>query len=357
MTAVHQFVPTLTPHDAVSMHYLAVQGALRDAGYRSDIYAYEAKDRYARLASPFAAFAGAASGETTWLMYHSSVGSPVADFVANRHEPLIVDYHNITPAEFFARWEPALVGSLMKGRRQLAALEIRASLGLADSAFNAQELATLGYEPTAVVPILLDIDALERTPPNPRIVRDDRTTWLFVGRLAPNKAQHDIVKAFAAYRRLYEPHARLRLVGGSSSHSYETALRAYIDALGLASAVEVAGAVDDATLMAYYDTSDVFVVCSEHEGFGVPLLEAMYHRLPIVAYAAAAVPETVGDAGLVLRVKDACTVAEAVHRVVTDRTLRDQLVDAGTQRLGEFGIERSRQKLLEALVPVVGAPQ
>jgi len=356
MTAIHQFVPTLAPRDAVGTHYLAVQAALKDAGYRSEIYAYEAKDAYSKLARPFASFDGGARGEPTWLMYHSSVGSPVAEFVAARTEPLIVDYHNITPASFFARWEPAVAGALMKGRRQLADLESRASLGLADSAFNAAELATLGYTPTSVVPIMLDIAALERTPPDPRVRRDDRTTWLFVGRLAPNKAQHDLVKAFAAYRRLYDPDARLRLVGGSSSHSYETSLKAFIEALGLADSVELTGPVDHASLMAHYRAADVFVVCSEHEGFLVPLLEAMYHDLPIVAYAAAAVPETLGDAGLVLRVKDPCTVAEAVHRVVDDNALRAQLVDAGTRRLRDFDVARSRQKLLDAIRPVVGGP-
>jgi glycosyltransferase involved in cell wall biosynthesis len=354
MTALHQFVPTLAPRDAVGSHYLAVQETLRGAGYRSEIYAFEAKDEFSGRARPFQSFDGGAPGEKTWLCYHSSIGSVVADFVMARDEPLIVDYHNITPASFFARWEPAVSATLMKGRRQLADLEARASLGLADSAFNAGELASLGYAPTAVVPILLDIDALERTPPDRSVPRLDGSTWLFVGRLSPNKAQHDIVKAFAAYRELYgDRSARLRLVGASSSHPYEAALRSYVDALGLAGAVEITGGVSHAALMAYYDTADVFVVCSEHEGFCVPLLEAMHHRIPIVAYAAAAVPETLDDAGLVLHVKDPCTVAEGVHRVVNDDALQRQLVDAGIRRLRAFDIERSRQKLLDAVSAVL----
>jgi len=254
---------------------------------------------------------------------------------------VLVDYHNITPAVHFARWEPALAGNLAKGRRQLGALEPRASLGMADSAFNARELDELGYVRTAVVPILLDVASFEAHEPDPMVRRLDAVTWLFVGRLAPNKAQHDVVKAFAAYRKLYDPTARLRLVGGSSSHRYENTLREFVAGLGLESAVEIA---------------DVLVVCSEHEGFLVPLLEAMHHRLPIVAYAAAAVPETVDDAGLLLNVKDPCTVATAVHRVVSDDRLRAQLVDAGTRRVRDFDIARSRRKLLDAVEPVVEQP-
>ncbi len=356
MTAIHQFVPTLAPRDAVGSHYLAVQATLRDAGYRSEIYAYEAKEEYKRRALPFRSFDGGAPGESTWLLYHSSVGSPVADFVYGRDEPLLVDYHNITPAEYFARWEPAVAGALTKGRRQLAALETRAELGLADSGFNASELRAFGYDRTAVVPILLDVAAFERARPDPGIARFDATTWLFVGRLAPNKAQHDVVKAFAAYRRLFEPAARLRLVGGSSSHQYQTALYRFVDELGLGDAVEITGGVSAAALVAYYQTADLFVVASEHEGFCVPLLEAMHHRVPIVAYAAAAVPETLGDAGLLLHTKDPCTIAAAADRVRRDDGLRAQLVAAGTQRLHEFDIERSRAKLLAAIEPVVGTP-
>jgi glycosyltransferase involved in cell wall biosynthesis len=363
MTAVHQFVPTLAPRDAVGRHYLAIQETLRAAGYRSDIYSYEAKDEYKRLARPFSSFAGATSGEPTWLLYHSSVGSTVADFVYARDEPLIVDYHNITPATFFARWEPALSGALMKGRRQLATLESRADLGIADSAFNARELTDLGYEHTSVVPILLDIDALDSTPSDPATLArlsDARGSggadWLFVGRLAPNKAQHDVVKAFAAYRRLYDDRARLHLVGASSSHQYEQALRAFVGGLGLDDVVDITGGVTAGALTAYFETADIYVVASEHEGFCVPLLEAMHHRLPIVAYAAAAIPETLGDAGLLLEAKDAYTIAAAVHRVLSDPTLRSQVIDAGIERLREFDIVKSKRKLLDALTPVVGPP-
>src|SRR5207248_3376126 len=169
------------------------------------------------------------------------------------------------------------------------------------------------------------------------------------GRLAPNKAQHDLIKALAAYRRLYDPRARLHLVGTSSSESYRTALVAYADALDLVDAVEFTGSVSDGELAAHYRAADVFVCVSEHEGFCVPLLEAMHHRLPIVAYAAAAVPETLGDGGLLLNSKDPYTVAAAVQRVVSDADLRAQLVAAGTRRLHDFDLDRSREKLLGAI--------
>jgi glycosyltransferase involved in cell wall biosynthesis len=303
------------------------------------------------------------NGEPTWLVYHSSIGSQLAEFVRTRPEPLIVDYHNITPPAFFARWEPHVAGQLAAGRRQLAKLALRAELGLADSAFNARELRQFDYTNTAVVPILLDTDELAASPPDPartaRLVAEKArggADWLFVGRLTPNKAQHDIVKAFAAYRRLHDPNARLHLVGSSASNLYTYSLQEFVTALGLDHCVDLPGGVTEAEKRSYYDQADVFVVCSEHEGFCVPLLEAMHHDVPIVAYASSAVPETLGDAGLVLPTKDPLTVAAAVHRVREDDALRAQLIAAGRRRLDAFSLDRSRAALLEAIEATVGTP-
>jgi len=362
VTAIHQFVPTLAPRDAVGGHYLAVRDSLRDAGYTSEIYAQEAKEEYRRLARPFRSFEGSRNGEPTWLMYHSSIGSPVADFVVARREPVIVDYHNITPASFFARWEPYVAGQLALGRRQLAKLAVRASLGLADSAYNAGELRDLEYDRVEIVPILLDVSQLggdvdEAT--RDRLERqrsDGGTDWLFVGRVSPNKAQHDVVKAFAAYRRFHDDQARLHFVGSATSHAYETSLRDFVHALGLERAVEFAGSVDDAVKHAYFSCADVYVVCSEHEGFCVPILEAWHHDVPIVAYAAAAVPETLRDGGLLLPSKDPDIVAAAAARVASDRALRDHLVAAGRERLATFSLANSRAALLAAVASVAGDP-
>jgi glycosyltransferase involved in cell wall biosynthesis len=175
------------------------------------------------------------------------------------------------------------------------------------------------------------------------------TAWLFVGRVAPNKAHQDLVKAFAAYRRAYQPDAVLRIVGPPSSEAYSKALHAFVGALGLADAVDFTGPVSETALAAHYRAADVFVCVSDHEGFCVPLLEAMHHRLPVVAYASSAVPETLGRAGLVLESKAPTTVAAAVHRVVTDEGLRSGLVAAGTRRLADFDLAVTSGRMADAL--------
>jgi glycosyltransferase involved in cell wall biosynthesis len=250
---------------------------------------------------------------------------------------------------------------LRAGRRQLRELAPRAQLGFADSAYNAAELDALGYERTSVVPILfdrndlhVDVDAATRD----RLEReriDGSSTWLFVGQVAPHKAQHDVVKALAMYRRLFDPRARLRLVGFPLSKAYVEAVEHYAADLGLSGAVEIAGSVPDAVLGAYFAASDVYVCLSEHEGFCVPLLEAMHHSLPVVAYAAGAVPETLGSGGLLLSRKDPLTVATAVARVMAAGT-RDAFVRAGHERLDDFSLARNEAALLDAVASVAGRP-
>jgi glycosyltransferase involved in cell wall biosynthesis len=350
--AVHQFVPTFEP-GAVGAHMVHLRRLCHDLGWESELFAEhlrhpgeEAHDHrsYARLARP---------GDV--LVYHMAVGSGVADLVAARPEPLVVYHHNITPASYFEAWEPAFVHGIAWGRRQLRELAPRAGLGLAPSSFNRDELDRAGYRRTAVAPLLFDPSVLDHDvdPAEVERLTAGGTAWLFVSRVVPNKCQHDLVKAFAVYRRVYDPAAVLRLVGPSASARYLTALRRLVADLGLGGAVEITGPVGDAALGAHYRAADVYVSVSEHEGFGVTPLEAMHHGVPVVAFAAGAVPETVGTGGLCLATKEAATVAAAVHRVAADPALRDALVAAGHARVGELSLEAARRATADQLRPVV----
>ena len=358
MARVHHFVPTFEP-GAVGAHVLIARRVLREAGYESEIFTGDVHPAFAsKGAHSYHDYGRRVSARADdRLVYHLAIGSPVADFLGVRREPLIVDHHNLTPLRFLAGWEPVAAGGVLWGRRQLDNLAPRAALGIGDSTFNAEELVEAGYERTTVVPILFEPAVAQAPDPTLAARLADQgasARWLFVGRLAANKAQHDVVKAFAAYRRFHDPTAFLDLVGGSSSELYASALRRFIAELGLEGAVTIAGSVSSAELAAYYDAADVFVVLSEHEGFCVPILEAMQHGVPVVAFAAAAVPETVNGAGLVLDTKDACTVAAAVSRVVSEGALRAQLVEAGTRRRHDFGLTKTGPAFVAAVesVPV-----
>ena len=168
--------------------------------------------------------------------------------------------------------------------------------------------------------------------------------------------------AFAAFRRLHDPHARLTLVGGQSAGEYWRALHRLAADLGIADAVTFTDVVSHAELLACYRTADVLLCLSEHEGFNVPVLEAMHFDVPVVAYAAGAVPDTVGDGGLLLTDKDPLVVATAVERLRSDPSLRTRLVDAGRRRVEHFSIAHTGPQLIETLIdpdegiPMTGQP-
>jgi glycosyltransferase involved in cell wall biosynthesis len=178
---------------------------------------------------------------------------------------------------------------------------------------------------------------------------------LFVGKISPHKAPHDLVKMLAVLRRLYDPAARLHLVGSPLGETYEPALRAFIDELGLTDAVNFAGSVSGAELEAYLQSADVFVCASDHEGFCVPLAEAMGHGVPIVAYGVTAVPETVADAGLVLPDKSPVHFASAVAKVITDPALRQHLSSSGLARAAEFSLPDSQRRFVSLVQEAIGS--
>ncbi len=274
---------------------------------------------------------------------------------------LALDYHNVTDATYFWRWEPRAATTMLEGRRQLAVAAPAVEFGVADSEFNRREIAALHCPRTAVAPILVDFREFDTAPDSDLLDSRRRTRagggldWLAVGRVAPNKCVHDIVLAFAVYRRLHDPRARLTLVGGQSAGLYWRALHKLSVDLDVADAVTFTDVVTHAELLACYRSADVLLCLSEHEGFNVPVLEAMYFDVPVVAYAAAAVPDTVGDAGLLLTDKDPVVVATAVDRLRSDASLRQSLVEAGRKRVEHFSIERTGPQWIDTFTGLMSA--
>ena len=359
--AVHQFVATLNPHDATGTHTMMVRDILRQAGWRSDIFAEAIHDDLASEAYKHWMYPEhAAEGDVA--LYQFTTSSAIAAYLLERGLPLILDSHNFTAPEFFAGWEPHNVERASRAADELARLAPRALLGLADSSFNARGLRQAGCRRTVVIPVLADYDRVT-TAPDPRVAAELAASkagggadLIFVGRVVPSKAQHELVKVLWTYRRLYDPEARLHLLGGTSSYAYSTSLRNFADDLGLAAAVRIAGETSDAALAAYFGGADAFVSLSLHEGFGVPLVEAMSAGVPIVTRDAGAVTETADGAALVLESLEPSYVAAAVRRVCTDERLRRALVERGHRRAAELQGDAVAERLVDAVASVVGAP-
>jgi glycosyltransferase involved in cell wall biosynthesis len=356
---VDQVIPSLASRDAIGVSALNLRDGLRKSGIDSDIFYGSFTPDVEHEGRPVIELGRA--GRDRWLLYQASIGSPVYDIVAARSEPKLVNYHNITPAALLRDWEPNVAYEASLGRTQLARLASQSRFAVADSAYNESELLALGYEGTAVVPLLIDMHA-KSDDPDPELSarlaarreRQGGSDLLYVGKISPHKAPHDLVKMLDVLRRTDDPAARLHLVGSPLGTTYEPALQAFIEELGLGDAVYLPGSVSGAELEAYFRAADVFVTASDHEGFCVPLAEAMGHGVPIVAYGVTAVPETVADAGLVLPDKSPVAFAAAVGRVLRDERLRAVLAAAGRERAAGFDLAASTDRFVSLVREAVG---
>ncbi len=345
---VHQLVAALSYGDAIGNEALAIQAQLRARGFRSEIFADKVHPRVAHLARPLWQYPQVSSPATTCL-FHFSIGSAASRLIFGAPDRLVLIYHNITPARFFLGFHPHLAGLCHHGRRELRAFAPRTALALGDSAFNRQELVAAGFEPTGVLPIVLDWSVYDAAPAPAvgALYRDSRRNILFVGRIIPNKKIEDLIRAFSYYQRYVEPHSRLLLVGDHRGHErYLDRLLELCDELRTAEVV-FTGHVDHADLLAYYQASDLFLCLSEHEGFCVPLLEAMRFDLPVVAYDAGAVAETLDGGGVLLRAKQPALVGELLGRILGDAALRASIL-AGQQDALQRARSRDFGALLEA---------
>jgi glycosyltransferase involved in cell wall biosynthesis len=327
-TAIHQVLAALAYGDAIGNEAIAIRQHLRLLGYRSEIFAEKVHPKMASRARPLSEYEAAAEGRTLCI-FHFSIGSAASSLVFHRSDPLICVYHNITPPEFFVPFHQHLAGLCYHGKRELVAFAPRSRLGLGDSEFNRTELEAAGFKPTGVLPIVLDWSRYDEDPSRVMLERlkgFDGPTILFVGRIVPNKKVEDVLASFAAFQRHYHPESRLLLVGDTTGHGrYLRRLLERVHSFRLRNVI-FTGQVSQSDLIAAYRSAQAFLCLSEHEGFCVPLLEAMHFRLPVLAYDAAAVRETMNGGGVLLADKDPRIVAEALDLVLRGGVFRNAVL-------------------------------
>ncbi|HKW77512.1 MAG TPA: glycosyltransferase [Candidatus Limnocylindria bacterium] len=349
LRTAHQFHPVIAYGDAIGNDCFELQRLLWASDVRSDLFAWGTRPEVAALVKDYRELARLP--KDALLLIHHSMGNDVIAEIAKLPQRKAIVYHNITPATAFAGLNEQARHYAALGREQLRELAAVAEFGFADSEFDRQELEAAGVARTAVVPILVDWEAFD-VAPDPAVTRrlaDERTSILVVGQILPHKGLHHVVDAFARYRRR-DAGAHLYFVGTTAmSGGYLDRLTRQVDEAGLAGAVTFTGSVTTEQLVAYYRGATALLTLSEHEGFCVPLVEAMRSRLPIVAHAAAAIPETLGDAGILVEDRDPERVADALERVVGDQELRAGLIERGERRLEDFSRERVRDRVAWAL--------
>jgi len=337
--AIHQFVAGYSNGDAISNEARAWRSVFRAWGYESEIYCEKKRilPELRRDTRDLATATGNIQPDDI-VVLHLSIGSDANMVFHTLRAKKAVVYHNITPPDFFRGYQEEIVRNLKRGREELAMLKGTAPVNVADSRFNASELESLGYQNVSVLPLLLDRSnwkgSIDR-----RIVqqyRDGFVNILFVGRCAPNKRIEDLLYTLYYCQKYVNRDTRLIHVGSAAGlERYQALLRTKARELKVENFV-LAGSVRAEELRAYYQAADVFLCLSDHEGFCIPLLEAMGHEIPVVAYDAGAVAETMGGAGVVIRDKQFDVIAETTLRAATDQPLRQAIVKGQTDRLHQY---------------------
>jgi L-malate glycosyltransferase len=344
---INQWVPAAHQGDAIGDSARRVRDLLRAMGHNSELYALTVDDHLRYEVRPFT---DPESRRGDLTIFHYALPSPMTAAFASLDSGRVLQYHNVTPASYFAPFDPALFRLATLGRGELETLAGRTDLALGDSEFNRQELESLGFERTGVFPIAVDAARVTEGAPRPsleRILDDGLVNFLFVGRIAPNKKIEDIIKLAEVYKRYIDAYYRFIFVG-----RYDVVPRYYSMIRGLMAEYRLlndrfifTGPVPDEELGVYYRHSAVYLSLSEHEGFCVPLVEAMAADVPVLAYSAAAVPDTLGGAGVQFAPKDLEYAAELLGALAFDDDLRAQVIAGQRRRLADFGDARITREL------------
>ena len=352
---VDQLLDGFAVGDAISREARCLRQVLRDLGFPSDIFAPAAHIEPA-VSDDCLSLQRYVCGPRDTVVFHCSIESTASPVFAGTAARKVLRYHNITPGEFFDGYDDALAARLRRGREALGRLAACADAVWAVSEFNASEIRELGIGGVRVVPLLFtpamaqveaDVAQLAKVGGNMRNI-------LFVGRMVPNKCVEDLILAFAWYHRCIERRSRLVLVGSERScPRYYAMLHLLAGRLELPN-VCFEGFLTDAQLAACYASADVFVSASRHEGYCLPLVEAMCHDVPVIARATGGTPEAMSQAGVLYDEMRPRVLAELVHRVLHDRALRKDVTDSQARRVSELR-ERDLHAECRALVAEVAA--
>lgn len=356
MKAIHQLVAGFNRGDAISNESVALRDIFRSWGFRSEIYSEEERihPKFRHEVFDVGTYTPNTQPDDV-VLNHLSIGSNLNDVFASLPARKAILYHNITPAEYYMPIRKQTARTLALGRNQAEQLRESAEVVMADSRFNAGELEAMGYRDVKVLPLVLNFDLLD-LPPDQAMrdkLDDGRVNILFVGRCAPNKRVDDALRVFAEFQHHVEPRSRFIHAGSFTGvELYRDMLLMLAKELRLTDVV-FTGAIAQAELNACYKAASVFLCMSDHEGFCIPLLESMHNHIPVLAYAAAAVPETMASAGVLAHEKDYRAIAEMMDRLAKDTPLRNAVLSKQQERLKAFKNRKPSEELKVLLAPLL----
>jgi L-malate glycosyltransferase len=356
MNTIHQLVPALHHGDAIGDSAILIRNYLRQKGHTSEIFAYDMDEAVAHEAIGFRKTQPEMRPDDV-LILHYALPSGMTSFLKQTAAKKAIIYHNITPAHFWLPFDKALVHLASMAREQLTELAESTDRAAGDSEYNRLELEKLKFRSTCVLPIFVDQERY-RIKPSPLIqetVKDGLFNFLCVGRIAPNKKLEDVIRLYYFYKRFCTPLARLIFVGKTNvAPAYYSALKELTMRYGLMpDDVLFTGHVDWPELVAYYKSAHVLVSMSAHEGFCVPLVEAMICETPILAYKSTAVPYTLGPAGIQFDKKNYPELAAISHQLREDPLFRERILATQREQLKRYSMAEIEKAIDAFLNPLL----
>ena len=334
---IHQYHPTLSSGDAISSQLQWIRATLNRSGIHSEIVTakgFEVQQEQLK--------------QSDLILIHHSQFNPHLDELMQFSAPKALVYHNITPSKFYHH-DAVVFSECQRGRKQLRTLMGKTIANFVDSHYNGEELEHLGFENISRLPLVnlqgRAIPSRNRPPKSPKRI-------IFVGRIAPHKNQLLLIQALWNLQSWFPGGYHLSLVG-SGDPIYLSYLEDWIAALGLENQIDVLGKVTDSSLESLYASSHAYVSCSLHEGFGIPLVEAMCHGLPVFALSKTAVRETLGNAGVQFETEDPAQLAQLLRAGLNDSSLLDRIVEGQNQRIKQLQREHSAALILQKLTSLV----
>ncbi|MBQ8246332.1 MAG: glycosyltransferase family 4 protein [Lachnospiraceae bacterium] len=351
MKNIYQILPTIALGDGVSQQAIEMERELNRVGYHCRTYADSIVDEEIKKTVYFIKELPETTDNDV-IIYHLSTGSYIVERLLEMKGKLIIAYHNITPFFWYSKYDKNMERFCALGRRDMQMLVTRTDCCFADSEFNARELKEVGYQcPIIVSPIIIDFDRFGKRKECRRdIERSKNCNILFTGRVVPNKRIEKIIETFYYVKKYYLPQAVLNIVGSYSDDSpYYKKLRKYIDILGVKDVI-FKGHVSEEELISIYQDTDIYLSLSGHEGFCIPILEAMYFNIPILAYNSGAVAETMRGAGVLLDTLDSLVIAGVLCEIVKNNDLIGEIVAEQQERLNDYIKSRDNKEWLKFIL-------
>lgn len=344
---IYQIVPTFNYGDAIGNDVIAIKHIIEDMKIETAVYAGSVSPRI-KESNSYNISEMPKVSEDDIVIYHMGDGSYLNTMVTELNCRKIMIYHNITPYEFFNIDNIQASENCRKGLNDMLKMKGCFTSYIADSEFNKNDMIEMGYKANQieVIPVAIPFDDYKQTPDKnmEASLSDGMTNIVFVGRIAPNKKHEDLIRTFDYYKKHINPNSRLILAGSANLNGmYYKDLVSYIEELGTKDII-FPGHISFAEILAIYKTASVFLCLSEHEGFCVPLLEAMTFDVPIIAYDAGAVPETMGGSGIVIDDKNPVFLSKIIDGVVNDQNLRKNIIELQRKRLEDFAYDKIKTK-------------